>query len=419
MDEVLAKASSQAFTFAIRSGVSLASSFAIKTITKYVSQLPKNSAQRVTDDDIRKLEYLKSKLDTRVNIVSSTIELIRLVAARGNTNLDGVIALTNNLKDDIDSMDEKLRLLTSNDDGSDALEVIHKMEDYIKDVLERIDEVTPYLNLSLTTSGSNLSVSLPKQVSPSLLLQSSNYISESNKLFSNQDELVDVNVGPVFQITLFTIFYKTSTSSVGDVIWKEDIKRANLQVVRRCKKEDVTDVLYDYCIEIDQNFDDTRYHDEEEKKESKKIVIELPQIVKLFFSVSGKLLKLEEMDTPVLVLKVDNNVGKKTSTENITWFAMSGYEEIEVASESESENETEEDYDDDNEECDVSKSIKLLEYLIRLSSLQANDKNDILKVKDERLSVYLNDENPTSIKEVDVDSISNKLRYISLNELSN
>lgn len=52
---------------------------------------------------------------------------------------------------------------------------------------------------------------------------------------------------------------------------------------------------------------------------------------------------------------------------------------------------------------DKDSSITLLEYIIRLTSLQSNDQKSILEVSDERLSIYLNDENTNSRK----DRISN------------
>ena len=79
MDEILAKAGSQAVTFAIKSGISIASSYAIKTVATFVTKIPEADATR--------LQKLRKKLETRMEIVSSAIDLIKLVAAKGNTNL--------------------------------------------------------------------------------------------------------------------------------------------------------------------------------------------------------------------------------------------------------------------------------------------------------------------------------------------
>ena len=176
MDDLLAKAGSQAVTFAIRSGVSLASSFAIKTLTNFIVHIPKNDARRI--------ESLRAKLENRIEIVSSAIDLIKLVAARGNTNLDSTLRLTKDLKQEIDSFDEKMKRLTekvtTSKSSKSQEEAIKSVEAYIEDLLLRIEEVTPFINLSLNTTGTSLSTALPQQVSPGLLLQASNFVSRSN-----------------------------------------------------------------------------------------------------------------------------------------------------------------------------------------------------------------------------------------------
>lgn len=75
MDEILAKAGSQAVTFAIRSGISFASGYAIKTVVKFIEKVPK--------DDRRRIEVLNLEIQIKFSIVSNAMDLIRLAAARG------------------------------------------------------------------------------------------------------------------------------------------------------------------------------------------------------------------------------------------------------------------------------------------------------------------------------------------------
>lgn len=110
MDEILAKAGSQAVTFAIKSGVSIASTYAIKTITGFILKIPK--------DDAKRIEKLRIKLQNRIEIVSYAIDLIRLVAARGNTNLESTLRLTSDLRVEIDQFDDKIHELTEKVEGS-------------------------------------------------------------------------------------------------------------------------------------------------------------------------------------------------------------------------------------------------------------------------------------------------------------
>ncbi|CCF57317.1 hypothetical protein KAFR_0C03250 [Kazachstania africana CBS 2517] len=417
MDELLSKAGSQVVTFAIKSGISIASSYALKQISNFAIQIPK--------DDAGRIEELRAKLENRIEIVSSAIDLVRLVAARGNTNLTSTLKLTRDLKNDIDKFDENINLLLEklHDDtirsSQKRTNLIKSVEDYIKDLLGRIDEATPFINLSLTTSGATLSTTLPKSVSTSILLQASYFINKNNELFDS-GEVSTLRVGPKFEVTLYSVFYN-SLNSENRVVWKEDMARASVSLSRVKEGK----MKYRYIMDIEQNFDDGRYHNTDGAEEvPEKLNIRLSQIERVFFSVSGKLLKLEEKDSSVLVLKVADrdNTGGLTDNEELSdekhkWYAFGEYGGPVGDSDSSEEEEdsddvdkkSKEDYDDrkyrdkdaeselaNNNE--ISTSIALLEYIIRLSSLQGNDQEGLLEVNDERLSVYLNDENPSAIK---------------------
>lgn len=416
MDELLARAGSQAVTFAVKSGVSLASTYAIKTISNFIIQIPK--------DDAKNIVSLKAKLEDRIEIVSSAIDLIKLVAARGNTNLQSTLKITQNLKvqinqfeDDIQGFLEEVEKSTNQKSKSEA---INTVENYIKDLLRRIEEVTPYINLALTTSGANLSTTLPRNVSPGLLLQASNYVSKNNTNFEDNEVKV-LRVGPIFEVTLFSIFY--NVNSENHVNWKEDMKRAFVEVQRF--QDNKNKDTFKYRLLIKQSFDDERYHNTDEEGEvPKTLSFETDAIQKLFFSISGKLLKLEERDSGVLVLKVQEKKepnNDSTSNMSFNWYAFGDYEYTETS-----------DSDDDDDKKDgvrnskknekeiYSHSIALLEYIIRLISLQQNDQKSILEINDERLVIYLNDENPRSIKtnNVGVKTITKGIENINLNKES-
>ncbi|CAI4039121.1 hypothetical protein SMKI_07G0920 [Saccharomyces mikatae IFO 1815] len=422
MDEILAKAGSQAVTFAIKSGISIASTYALKTITNFVIQIPK--------DDARRIDQLKVKLESRMAIVSSAIDLIKLVAARGNTNLQITLRLTKDLKEEIDRFDEEISEMTLKVEGSRSAKTqnaaIKAVENYIKDLLLRIEEITPFINLSLTTSGANLNSALPHQVSPGLLLKASDFVSENNRKYvsvlkcsderTRDKEDLKVQVGPTFEVTLFSIFYNLTSESNGQsgIVWKEDMRRAKVRIYR----QEYTGKEYDYFMRVAQDFNDGRYHEVDDKEDTpQELTINLNHIKKLFFSVSGKLLRLEEQDSPVLVLKIDRHNDKENDTgeaekgpiEDITWYAVSGYEGMEENGEEDEDENGEEDREEVEEDEkeqeekqedsaleDKTSSITLLEYIIRLTSLQSNDQKSILEVSDERLSIYLNDENTNS-----------------------
>ncbi|GME77047.1 unnamed protein product [Ambrosiozyma monospora] len=126
----------------------------------------------------------------------------------------------------------------------------------------------------------------------------------------------------------------------------------------------------------------------------------MEDIARLFYSASGKLLKLDDRTSPVLVLKTKKNKGKGKKIEDVSnehdfeWLAVGDYL-----------NSDDDDDDEDDEEEKLSKkfssllkisqesTLSLVEYLLRLCALQESDQISILKVKDEKLRLFLNDEN--------------------------
>lgn len=427
MDEFLSKAGSQAVSFAIKSGVSLASSYAIKKISKIIIQIP--------NEDTTKLELLRSQLETRIEIVSSALDLIKLVAARGNTNLQYTLNLTQGLRNDIDNFDRRIDELF-HDIKPNSTNTTKQLETYMTNLLNQIENVTPFINLSLTASGANLNSSLSKQISPNLLLNASNYVIKSNEVPLTKNGIL---IGPSFEVTLYTIFYNSSNTE-NPITWKETMKRCNI-TLRRYPPIDDNDNVFNYKINIRQNFNDGRYHDEEEISNKKDLILSIEQIKKLVFNVSGRLLKLEDNDNPVLVLKTDLSKSKNETpnisgngtphNKEIKWYAFGSYDPIDP-DDSESDQEDEKDGDDtstvsscevfedateNKESIEYSSSVALLEYMIRLLSLQHDDNKSLLNITDERLSLYLNDENAhskTKEKEININEVINALKNMNL-----
>ncbi|CCH44831.1 hypothetical protein BN7_4400 [Wickerhamomyces ciferrii] len=391
-----ALAGSQAVTFAIRSGISIASGYAVKSVTKFLAKVP--------DDQRLKLERTKHKLQTRIEIVSSAIDLIKLVASRGNTNLSSTLKLTKDLKDEIDQFDDKIQTITESYGNKKDVNSVNNVKLYMLDLLSRIEEAIPLINLSLTTSGANLSGTLSNQVSPGRLLQASNFVNKSNELFNNKEEL---QIGPMFQLTLYSIFYhkgRIINNRLNEISWKEDFTRANVSVIRL--PSEINE--YDYVLRIKENFNDDRYHDDED--EPKLIELDISTITRLFFSASGKLLKLEDRSSPVLVLKInkifddqdsENSQSSISDLNQIEWLSLGEYEQLYNDSSDESGSDDEDNTPIKPKQQASSKdqsqsSLSLLEYILRLCVLQTNDQSSILEVNDERLALYLNDENHSS-----------------------
>ncbi|CUM66344.1 uncharacterized protein PRCAT00004007001 [Priceomyces carsonii] len=399
MDQILAKASSQAVTFAIRSGISLASGFAIKTISKFLDRIPEQEKRRIL--------VTKNKIQTKISILSVSIELIRLAAARGNTSLEYTLTLINDLNNEFEMFDDTVEAITNGLNNSNEMDSVKKVEKYMEDLLSQINESIPILNLSLVTCGVSLNGNLPGSISPGRLLQASNYLVKSNENFNGSDP---IRVGPSFDMVFYTVFYNPSrlkyineedneyVDELTCISWKEQFARSVVTILREPNKNDPVD--YRYLLQIEEDFNDSRYHDEDSTPQVRKIDIDT--ISRLFFSASGKLLRLENRSSSVLTVKLIDNDNKEE------WIALGEIKVGEFDDQLDTEEEDDDDDDDDDENqhggskerssSNKANSLSLLEYLIRLTKVQLSEQKSVLEVTDEKLSIYLKDENEEQSK---------------------
>lgn len=421
MDQLLSKAGSTLVTFAVRSGVQVASTYVIKSVGNLMDHVPEHER--------KKLERKKDQLQDKIETVTYTIEVIQLMAARGNSNLESVLKLTTYLKEDIDEFSDDINLITSvaanKKLNTETLKLIDKK---IDSLVDKIDSIIPVLNLVLTTYGTANVQNFQNYVSPGRLLNATVIINKTNQQFDSLGENTEVKIGPEFSLTFYNIFYNANSES--KINWREKYAKCKFQVFRVPKRE----LKYHYELRITEDFNDDRYHEEDEKSEMK--VFDIQQVSKLFFSASGRLLKLGDRSSPVLVLKMKKVTSDDESTnsdESFEWIAVGDYESNESDSESEEEEvEEEKDADDDGDEknTDVTRienkaidpaklqsnttKISLLEYILRLCTLQANDQISILEVKDERLRTYLSDENHLDNMTQKITVLSKKMETLKI-----
>jgi hypothetical protein len=368
MDDILAKAGSQAVTFAIRSGISLALGYAIKTVVRFVEKLPTGDRKRI--------EALSSEIQTKTAIVSLLMDLIRLAAARGNTSLSPTLELINSVDAEIVRLDDHVAKATAAITAANERQLVESVLASMRLVLSRVEECIPFLQLSISTSGIQASLALPQQVSPGRLLQAANAV--TSVLAAPQQHRKPV--GPIFDATLYSIFYNPSRLRYVDdalalaISWKEDFARATAQILESAP--------FQYELEITEDFNDDRYH--EDDAVARKHVVSIVDIARLFFSALGKLLKLEGNSSPVLILKLSPTAASKESS----WLAFGAP----PPSTNDSDDDASETDSFHDAEPPKELSLLLLEYIIRLLSLQANDRTSILDATDERLALYLKDE---------------------------
>ena len=396
MDQILAKASNQAVTFAIRSGISLASGYAIKTITKFLDKLPESEKHRI--------EKARNKLQTKINIATISMDLIKLAAARGNTTLEATVTYIDELNEEIDSFDEMINVVITQLDGYNQKDSVKKVEFLLKEMLELINEAIPIINLSLITAGVNMNGAMSEKVSPGRLLQASEYLNRDNDKMrtrletsegskSPKKDESEKQVGPTFDLVMYSIFFNPSrmkyiNDELACISWKETFARALVRIVR---DEESDDHGFHYTFKVAEDFNDGRYHDEEEPP--KLLSYSTKLIERMFFSASGKLLKLEGRNSPVLIVKL-------VDTDKEEWIAFGELNQGEFDDDDEDGGDDDDEFEDateglKNPQPPRNTSLSLMEYLVRLCKLQQIEQKSLLNIQDEVLAQYLTDDVPS------------------------
>lgn len=356
MDILLSKVTQQAMNYAIRSGVTLTASYAIKQSARLLQNVPKSN-------DHDQLQHLQQRLQGKIRIISPAIDMIELIAARGNTSLESAVALTKELRWEIQSFGQRMASVATTEEAAQgsnrSAQAKAKSEADIKLViasmktlLGRIEDAVPLISLAITTSGASLSSRLPHTVSPSRLLQASTLLNAGDMQYCiTPDEAVQI--GPSFTLTVYMLFSghvrPHDEASIRETTWKEVMHKARVKLrrvpmhlvqpqLRRVSDSSsnpsspVDDSLalqileaasvdeYAYQMMLIEDLDDDRFHTTEEDDirpgpfddvEQAGIRETFPvfQIGKIFYADTGKVLNIgsEESNSPVLLLKRDLN----------------------------------------------------------------------------------------------------------------
>lgn len=417
MDQILAKASNQVVSFAIRSGISLASGYAIKTVSKFLDDIPSDTANAAAAK--ARILAQRKRLLAHISVVSASIDLIRLAAARGNSCLDLALDLVADLNAEIDAFNSSVASISSTLSNSNQKDSVAKVEASMSALSASICSVAPLLNLAISTLGVSLSAPISlATVSPGRLLQACHFLLHSNSLDKPG------NVGPVFDLVTYLVFYNPSRLKYIDhevdvascISWKETFARAHVRVAKVGPME--------YSLVVRESFDDNRYHDPLDLPREKSF--DLSSVLRLFFSGSGKLLSLDDRTSPVLIIKFTERGSEE-------WLALGQLHKGEFDDDLDLDLDQDLDHDENldndknlgNEEnldrdldlefadaqttsvpstprkdtpqpnlkkTESSTSLLLLEYILRLCRLQQVEGTTILQIKDEVLAHYLRDE---------------------------
>lgn len=301
--------------------------------------------------------------------MSPAIDLIELIAARGNTSLESAVSLTKELRLSIQNLaqrmakavtsSEKYRNLSSRKETALRLENERDMRRLIDDgkqLIARIEDAVPLISLALTTSGAKLSTQLPPTVSPSRLLQASFFLSSGDVQYITSPQRVS-QIGPTFTLSVYMLFAgynrPETEEEVRETIWKEVIHKARVKLRRvpldvvlstgsgsgalqsyEISTSKTTPKQYEspsqirgesrseefaYQLIIVEDFDDDRHHDFEDEEAKPepfddvnlagiREMVPIHEISKIFYADTSKVLNIgmdAESNRPVLLLRRD------------------------------------------------------------------------------------------------------------------
>ncbi|KAH0041827.1 Ran-binding-domain-containing protein, partial [Aureobasidium melanogenum] len=350
MDILLAKVTQQAMNYAIRSGIAITSTYAIRQCSRLVKTAPRGGKRE-------ELLNLQIRLESKIRIISPAIDMIELIAARGNTSLESAVTLTKDLRWEIQALgirlanaaneEELYRRKSSRAKSKEQNELeLQLIVSDVKKLLDRIEDAVPLINLAITTSGVNLSTNLPATVSPSRLLQASTFLTAADSQYTAAPGQ-NVQVGPVYTLSVYMLFASHTNrphdeQTARETTWKEVIHKARVKLVRvpldslynlpgnlttpsgarYFPKElpfDNSSVEYAYQLVVVEDLDDDRVHTFEENEPQPgpfeevalagiRDVIPIHEISKIFYADTGKILNIGsegETNNPILLLKRD------------------------------------------------------------------------------------------------------------------
>ncbi|RDA90382.1 hypothetical protein CP533_5646 [Ophiocordyceps camponoti-saundersi (nom. inval.)] len=373
MDEFLAAVGVQAMKYAIRSGIALTSTYALGQCSRLLKSVDDKKLYR----DLSRLQRL---LDGKMRVITPALDLIEFksvdvsssISGRGNVFLESAVPLTKSLLQDINSLGRRIASAAAMDERLSVAAVgtpeqrgarYKNLCDIIADIrglLDRIDREIPLLQLAITASGESLSTSLPPAISPSRLLQASTLVILGDTQYA-RDPTSSVQIGPAFNLSIYMLFSGHASQVTGTAgpdqasppvyglskgerkpLWQEVIHKAQVRLYRSAQKRRSDDGLaadavnqsedsgesleFSYHVEILEDFDDGRVHDDcefgspDRRTSSLGIreIIPVYQLSKIFYTDSGKILNIgrgeDGENSPVLLLKRDTRATRPLRT---------------------------------------------------------------------------------------------------------
>lgn len=339
METLLSRLTSQALNYAIRSTLTLTTTYALRHCTRLLQSIPPSPLR----SDLRTLH---ARLEAQISILSPALDCIDLIAARGNTTLSSAAKLSRELRCEVQTLGRRAA-----EAGGEEAEVRGLVE-AMRGLLRRVEDAVPLINLAITTSGVNLSTSLAGSVSPSRLLQASTFLTAADSQYTNNSSFSDSKgtrqqVGPEYTLSVYMLFagHKNPRLQLGEEAvrpitrWKEVMHKSRVKLLRVPQSE-----IYDlpspnrrgggdgkasefaYHLLLIEDLDDDRVHTfdgvppgpcDDVPSAGLRDIVPVHEISKIFYADTGKILGLNvegeeeesgggtEVNNPVLLLKRD------------------------------------------------------------------------------------------------------------------
>ena len=398
MESLLQSLASSGVSFVSKAAFTYATSVAMGRISILInSDVNQNNsleAKRLLKSITRSQETMNNIL----GIISPIITLCELAGARSNSTISATMGMANQLS----AMLKEMASLSDQIESSVKYSIPDLENLLLKfdGIISFMNMLTPYLHLSLQATGTSFSRNMNSEISPSILMQASWHICNLKE-----------TAGPAFAVKMYIQFEGSVRKQGQDWTWKEDFFKASLQIQNTGTQK--------YTIVITEELNDGRVHESSLPKVKK---IEVFDIAKLYYANAGRILKIEGSSAPVLILKVRSipEVLIPESISEIEWVAfellndsdsgssVSGFSQNESADEKEdsSDNEyvdSEKDFNaaevladklkkliiDETQMVRSVNSLCLLEYMIRICSLEAREKCHHFTCSDELICHYL------------------------------
>ena len=375
MEQFLNGAGSKAFDIALKSGMSFATSYAMKrmarmiddqinkTITTVVTSTANSVSSGKNNENLKKLKNIRDKIELKMMILTAALDQILIIGSK-----KGIIGIKTceNCNKLISPIVENLENWINEDSNSIEKSMVNLEKD--------IDTVCSYLQLS-----SQLLITL-NDVDYEKIGAEGNSLNVSKELLLKSGLIIgDVTNSNAFEVS----FYELTSFHENVAVWKEVCRRA-------CVTFETTEE-YSTKLNIKQDFNDDMYHDLEEETEFE-TSLSIDSINKIFHNKDSSSIGFGDVGDECIVLKCDDN----------KWFAIATYhpyqdssdtsseEEEEKENEKEVEEEREEDFKSVQEKRTIKhKSIEMLSIIIKLLKIQYWEQKPLLNLSDEILHAYI------------------------------